>query len=154
MGIFDFIKNAGRDVDGDTASAIQQDLEKALPGQIENLGVNVDGSTAVLKGRAVSRIARENAILRAGNVKGIEKVDDDGLTAPAPQPTAQAAGASPSDPEPTFYTVQEGDSLSKIAESEYGDANKWEQLFEANKQVIEDPDLIYPGQKIRVPELG
>ena len=49
------------------------------------------------------------------------------------------------------YTVQKGDSLSKIAKHEYGDANKWRKIFEANKDIIKDPDLIYPGQELKIP---
>jgi nucleoid-associated protein YgaU len=49
------------------------------------------------------------------------------------------------------YTVVKGDSLSKIAKREYGDANQWKRIFEANKDVIKDPDLIHPGQSLRIP---
>ena len=58
------------------------------------------------------------------------------------------------EPEATFYTVQSGDSLSKIAKEYYGDAMKYPEIFEANREVIKDPDLIYPGQKIRIPKLS
>ena len=44
-----------------------------------------------------------------------------------------------------------GDSLSKIAKQFYGDANRWQRIFEANKDKIKDPDLIYPGQVIKIP---
>ena len=47
--------------------------------------------------------------------------------------------------------IQRGDTLSHIAKRYYGSANKWPRLFEANREVIEDPDKIFPGQKIRVP---
>ena len=50
------------------------------------------------------------------------------------------------------YTVVKGDSLSKIAKREYGDANKWRKIFEANKDVIDDPDLIEVGQDLIIPE--
>jgi nucleoid-associated protein YgaU len=50
------------------------------------------------------------------------------------------------------YTVVKGDSLSKIAKREYGDANKWHKIFEANKDVIDDPDLIEVGQDLIIPE--
>ena len=46
----------------------------------------------------------------------------------------------------------EGDSLSKIAKHHYGDANKWRTIYEANRDLIKDPDLIYPGQSFRIPE--
>jgi|ERR1700730_13351735 nucleoid-associated protein YgaU len=51
------------------------------------------------------------------------------------------------------YTVVKGDSLSKIAKREYGDANKWRTIYEANRDLIKDPDLIYPGQSLRMPEV-
>jgi nucleoid-associated protein YgaU len=66
-------------------------------------------------------------------------------TAPAaPQPTGTIGSGK-------TYVVVEGDSLSKIARREYGDANKWRMIYEANKDLINDPDLIFPGQKLNVP---
>ena len=50
------------------------------------------------------------------------------------------------------YVVVSGDSLSKIAKREYGDAQKWPKIYEANRSIIKDPDLIYPGQELRIPE--
>ncbi len=49
------------------------------------------------------------------------------------------------------YTVQKGDSLSKIAKQHLGDANAWKSIFEANRDVLEDPDKIFPGQTLRLP---
>jgi nucleoid-associated protein YgaU len=49
------------------------------------------------------------------------------------------------------YVVVKGDSLSKIAKREYGDASKWRAIHEANKDLIKDPDLIYPGQELKIP---
>jgi nucleoid-associated protein YgaU len=51
------------------------------------------------------------------------------------------------------YTVQKGDSLSKIAKRQYGDGSKWKALFEANRDIIKNPDLIYPGQVLKLPQL-
>jgi len=66
-------------------------------------------------------------------------------TAPAaPQPTATTGAGR-------TYVVVRGDSLSKIAQREYGDANKWRTIYEANKDIIKDPDLIYPGQQLKIP---
>ena len=50
-----------------------------------------------------------------------------------------------------IYEVVAGDSLSKIAKREYGDANKWERIYEANRDVLKNPDKIYPGQVLRIP---
>jgi nucleoid-associated protein YgaU len=49
------------------------------------------------------------------------------------------------------YIVVKGDSLSKIAKEQYGDASKWRKIYEANRDLIKDPDLIYPGQSLRIP---
>ena len=48
------------------------------------------------------------------------------------------------------YTVVRGDSLSKIAKRFYGDATKWPRIHEANRDLIKNPDLIYPGQELRL----
>ena len=49
------------------------------------------------------------------------------------------------------YEVKSGDNLSKIAQAEYGNANEWKRIFEANKDILSDPNKIYPGQKLRIP---
>ena len=69
-------------------------------------------------------------------------------TAAPPAPTDRVAGSGAG----RTYTVVKGDSLSKIAKREYGDANKWRTIYEANRDLIKDPDLIYPGQLLSVPE--
>ena len=52
------------------------------------------------------------------------------------------------------YTVQKGDSLSKIAQHQYGDGKRWKAIFEANRDQITNPDLIHPGQVLKIPSLG
>ena len=64
--------------------------------------------------------------------------------------SSTAPNAPFSDVERT-YVVEKGDSLSRIAQREYGDANKWHEIYKANSDVIKNPDLIYPGQKLRLP---
>jgi nucleoid-associated protein YgaU len=49
------------------------------------------------------------------------------------------------------YEVQPGDSLSRIAKREYGNANEWRRIYDANKDILKDPDKIFPGQKLRIP---
>ena len=68
-------------------------------------------------------------------------------SAPAPE----SAPAAPAAATVRTYVVVSGDSLSKIAKREYGDANAWRRIFEANSDTIKDPDLIHPGQKLRLP---
>ena len=52
-----------------------------------------------------------------------------------------------------IYEVVSGDSLSKIAKREYDNANEWKRIFEANRDILKDPDKIYPGQKLKIPPL-
>ena len=143
MGFFDFLKNIGKNVDeGKEADQIREHLESAFGDSIEGLNVAYDDGTITLSGQADSFATKQKAVLMAGNVKNVDKVNDM-LTVRVDEP----------EPEPRFYTIKSGDSLSKIAKEIYGDYKKWEDLFAANKEVIENPDLIYPGQTIRIPEL-
>ncbi|HVS04510.1 MAG TPA: LysM peptidoglycan-binding domain-containing protein [Thermoanaerobaculia bacterium] len=67
-----------------------------------------------------------------------------GAAVPASQGAPSAGGQT--------YTVQGGDSLSKIAQRVLGDGNRWREIYEANREVIGDnPDLIKPGQQLRMP---
>jgi nucleoid-associated protein YgaU len=63
-------------------------------------------------------------------------------------------GSSSTAPAPSgrSYTVVKGDSLSKIAKHLYGDAQKWRKIYEANRDQIKNPDLIYPGQTFTIPD--
>ncbi len=58
--------------------------------------------------------------------------------------TAPAAG-------PRTVTVKAGESLSKIAKRELGDGTKWHAIFDANRDKINDPDLIHPGDVLTIP---
>jgi nucleoid-associated protein YgaU len=49
------------------------------------------------------------------------------------------------------YTVQKGDTLSKISKQFYGDANNYKKIFDANRDQLKDPDKIQPGQVLRIP---
>jgi nucleoid-associated protein YgaU len=91
--------------------------------------------------------------------KGKEKP----VSTPQPQtrtqsPTSPSTGTSPGTgatrpgaPTIRDYTIQSGDSLSKIARHFYGNPNDWQKIYEANKDKIKDPNMIYPGQKIIIP---
>ena len=150
MGLFDFVSNIGKSIfgkDEDEAAAIQKHISELLGDKIENLTVAFDDGVVSLGGQVDSQATKEKSVLLAGNVKGVEKVNDDHLAVKAIQPEAKEP-----EPEFTFYTIVSGDSLSKIAKKYYGSANEWQTLFEANREVIQNPDLIYPGQVIRVPK--
>jgi nucleoid-associated protein YgaU len=73
--------------------------------------------------------------------------------APLPQASAPAADAAPAGTSEQMQThvVASGESLSKIAKRYYGDANKWQRIFDANRDQITNPDLIHPGQQLKIP---
>jgi nucleoid-associated protein YgaU len=69
----------------------------------------------------------------------------------APAAAAAAAVGAASTPAARTYTVQAGDTLSKISKQFYGDANKYMKIFEANKDKLADPDKIKAGMDLLIP---
>ena len=63
-----------------------------------------------------------------------------------------AAAASSVDDGTQYYVIKSGDTLSAIAKQFYGDANQYPKIFDSNREVIKDANLIFPGQKIRIPK--
>jgi nucleoid-associated protein YgaU len=122
------------------AAALVQVVEK-MGFKVTDFGVRVDDGKVTLTGKAGSQADREKIVLLVGNHEGIGSVDDN-MT------------VEKQEPEATYYEVQKGDTLSKIAKQHYGDANKYPQIFEANKPMLKDPDEIYPGQRLRIPAVG
>jgi nucleoid-associated protein YgaU len=70
--------------------------------------------------------------------------------APAARPAA-APAAAPASGGGRSYTVKAGDTLSLIAKALTGDLNNWKAIYEANKDTIKDPNVIRPGQVLRIP---
>ncbi len=167
MGIFSFAKDIGdkifnRDDKKSSAPAAAPTATPAAPApsepsaqeianlllkriqdqnvSITGLSVNYNGDTdtVTLKGQAATQADRERARLAVGNVQYVATVVDD------------IEVASP-EPESRFYTVQSGDTLSKIAKEMYGNANDYNKIFEANRPMLSDPNKIYVGQVLRIP---
>jgi len=151
MGIFDFVKGAGKKVEDDEA-AFDEQLEERRKGnnlmrhvmglglEVEKLRVDYDDGVAVVTGEAKDQGTREKVILAVGNTAGVAQVDDQ-MTVAEEEAVA------------TMYTVQSGDTLGAIAKEFYGNAGKYPVIFEANKPLLEDPNKIYPGQVLRIPSL-
>ncbi len=142
MGLFDFARDIGKKLFGSEDEApekIKTHIEADNPG-ISNLQVMVQNGVATITGQAESAEAMEKAVLMAGNLKGISEVNAADLIAPP--------AATPVE----YYEIQSGDSLSAIAKKYYGKGSEYPRIFEANREVIKDPDLIFPGQKIRIPK--
>jgi LysM repeat protein len=160
MGLFDFLKAGGsKKSENEAATAAElQKLVEAMDLGIRQLHVAFTGGTATIRGVAPNQKSLELARLVVGNHEGVDKVNDDGLSV-APQPTAPAGAAgtavqtAAAQAPGRMYTVKSGDTLSKIAKAELGDAAKYPQLFEANRPMLKDPNKIYPGQVLRVPPM-
>ncbi|MEW7974362.1 MAG: peptidoglycan-binding protein LysM [Candidatus Thiodiazotropha endolucinida] len=141
MGLFDFAADLGKKLfgkDDDPAEKIKQQIEADNPG-VKDLDVSFEDGKVVLSGNAESAEALEKTVLIAGNVKGVSEVTADAVTAPQQQAKVE------------YYTIESGDTLSAIAKRFLGNASDYPKIFEANREVIKDPNLIYPGQKIRIP---
>ncbi|MEL6942705.1 MAG: peptidoglycan-binding protein LysM [Bacteroidota bacterium] len=164
MGLFSFLKNAGsklfskneKDREGTTTDGISEEVARdqkinllksvadTIGIDVQNLEVELTGEESdvvVVYGQVETQEDKEKLILALGNVAGIAGVDDSNIT------------VEKTEPEATFYEVKKGDYLSKIAKEVYGDAMKYPVIFEANKPMLKDPDLIYPGQMLRIPPL-
>ncbi len=141
MGLFDFAKNIGNKIFGSEKEApekLKKHIEEDNPG-IEALEINVEDGVATISGKVDSPAALEKVVLMTGNAMGIETVNVDAVE--APEQTEEVL----------YYEIVKGDSLWKIAKNIYGDGNEYKKIFEENREVIKDPDLIFPGQKIRLP---
>lgn len=164
MGLFSFLKKAGsklfskneKDREGTTTDGISEEVARdqkinLLKSVADTIGIDVqnleidligeESDIVVVHGQVKTQEDKEKLIVALGNVAGIAGVHDDNILVETPEPEA------------TFYEVQKGDYLSKIAKKVYGDAMKYPVIFEANKPMLKDPDLIYPGQVLRIPPL-
>ena len=141
MGLFDFVKDIGKKLfshDAEAAEKIKQHIQEADPG-IKGLEVAYNNGVVSISGQAASPEAMEKAVLMAGNVMGVSEVKVDGLQSPPIQVKVE------------YYIIKKGDTLSAIAKQFLGNANDYPKIFEANREVIRDPNLIFVGQKIRIP---
>ena len=164
MGLIDFVKNVGKKIlshddepapgaGGPTpeelanlqnrkkATALVQ-LVQASGIAVEGLNIAVDGDKVTVQGKVKTQEDKEKLVLLCGNHADFARVDDSHIQVTQPAPEA------------TYYEVKSGDTLSKIAQQHYGNANKYPVIFEANKPMLKDPDHIYPGQKLRIPAQG
>ena len=144
MGLVDFVLNAGEKLFGGggptpeekAATLLYTILQYRL--EIDNLKIEVKGNVAIVSGTTPSQMMREKVVLAVGNTEGISRVHDR-IDVVKPEPEAR------------YYTVMKGDTLSKISKQYYRDAMKYPVIFEANKPMLKETDLIYPGHVLRIP---
>ncbi|AHG65375.1 peptidoglycan-binding protein LysM [Advenella mimigardefordensis] len=144
MGILSFIKEVGEKVFGgsEAQAATPEDLKKELAKHglnADGLDIAVDGDKVTVKGNAASTADAEKIAIAIGNTQGVASVDNQ-------------LSAATTEEESNFYTVKSGDTLSKISKDQYGDANQYQKIFEANRPMLSHPDKIYPGQVLRIPK--
>lgn len=151
MGLLSFIKGVGEKIFKKEEAAPTPEAEplrasallahvKALGLPYNSLTVKTSSGTVTLEGEVTAQQDSEKIALAVGNVEGVEAVDNN-LVVATPAPVA------------TYHTVVKGDTLSKIAQTVYGDMMKYPIIFEANKPMLTHPDKIYPGQVLRIPAL-
>jgi nucleoid-associated protein YgaU len=161
MGLFSFIKEAGKKIfgshDEETAKGVQPDViaanqKAAVKAYIDKVGLDIknfdftlDGAGKLtLMGECATKADYEKVALTAGNIAGVAEVDNN-MTITAVDTLNNA--------DSTYHTVEKGDTLWKIAEKNYHDGSKYPLIFEANVPMIKDADEIYPGQVLRIPAL-
>ncbi len=152
MGLFDFLKGRNKannptppkpDVNTQMDEMIRSQKIMVIKNTIASLGVNVQNlnvdyydNTASVVGLVKSEDDK-NAIINALNgIDGVFNVDDR-IEVEAPQFD--------------IYVVRKGDSLSRIAKQYYGDAMRYKEIFEANRDILDDPNKIFPGQELKIP---
>lgn len=173
MGLFDFIKELGhKDKDADDAK-MQQELTSLVNKagiSVQNFQLKFDKGLATLSGVTNSQKDLELVRLIVGNHRAVQKVNDDGLHVAAYAPgqsvpqkplvlapnqpsaaTSAPAASAATEAPAMMVTVKKGDTLSKIAKDYLGNANLYQQIFEANRPMLKDPDEIFPGQVLRIP---
>jgi nucleoid-associated protein YgaU len=162
MSIISFIKEAGEKLFGQKevpatapdAAALQAQADQANQTastaiasyiatqnlKVDGLQVKYDGATGSVSvsGEAADQATKEKVVLCCGNVHGVSQVED-GMTVKEPADESR------------YYTVVRGDTLSAISKTQYGNANQYMKIFEANKPMLSNPDKIYPGQVLRIP---
>ena len=138
MGLFDFVKEMGEKLD--TQMDLAGEVNKSGI-EVQDMIVDLNDGVAKISGTVNSKADKEKVILLLGNIAGVEKVDD----------SLEITG---SDKDSKFYTVKSGDTLGKISKEFYGNAMKYMRIFEANKPMLKDPNKIYPGQVLRIPDFG
>ncbi len=150
MPLFSFIKDAGERLFGGKETN-EEKAEKVLKHEekygfdLSDVKFSVDGDAVTVSGKAKNFDEKQRILATAGNVEGIKEVNDELLL-------KEPLKVQIPDVKKTFYTVKPGDSLSKIAKEVYGDPNKYHHIFEANKPMLSDPDKIYPGQNLYIPQ--
>lgn len=151
MGLGSFFKNVGSKIfgGGETPEEQAQKVKDHVAKygfDVSELHFSVEKDKVTISGNAKDWEQKNKIYVAAGNVEGIDGVTDNMTVR-----VVEAAAAVETPVETKYYTVESGDSLSKIAKEIYGNSNDYNKIFEANKPMLTDPDKIYPGQVLVLP---
>ncbi|MDU9003725.1 peptidoglycan-binding protein LysM [Sedimentitalea todarodis] len=138
MGLWSFVKDSGKSLFGGDDAPDAEVLKNEVTDlglDTSGLDISVEGDAVKVVGEGVDQETREKIVLAVGNVSGVASVQDDGDGS-----------------DTVFHTVERGDTLSAIAKKTLGSANRYTEIFEANKPMLSHPDKIYPGQVLRIPQ--
>jgi len=162
MGLFDSIKSTF------AKGAPATDVTKAPSQVLREAGLDPGGlkfrfanQSITVSGTLAQESDRQKILDVLATLPGIESVQDEMavVAEPAPQaaaptePTATSAAGEPATDGGRSYTVASGDTLWRISELMYGSGSHYMKIFEANTDLLKDPDHIFPGQKLRIPDL-
>ncbi|WP_064116995.1 peptidoglycan-binding protein LysM [Pseudomonas fluorescens] len=146
MSLLSFVKEAGEKLldlltpgNANASEQLKEHISKVGLGN-PNVQATVDGDKVTVTGEVASQEEKEKILLAVGNIAGVGSVDD--------QITVTGGVAK----EAKYVEVEKGDTLSAISKRVYGDANQYNKIFEANQPLLKDPNKIYVGQKLRIPE--
>lgn len=166
MGLFDSIKNAfgGKPEADVTVSPSQMLREAGIDPSGLQMSFGSDG-TVTVSGHIAEETDRQKIVDTLTSAPGITRVEDRMSLAPAEpvEATPEAAvdeEAADEETQPAIlaeggktYTVESGDTLWRISEKIYGNGSNYMKIFEANTDLLEHPDRIFPGQELKIPDL-
>lgn len=147
MGLFDRFTKSFEDKVNDAINHVN-----GMGLGVRELDAKVDGKFVTLTGRAPSMEVKArvmdafNQLIKTDNTLNSIRVEEPAKPAPAP------AQAAPPPAQERIHEVVSGDTLGALAKKYYGSAGKYMKIFEANRDILDNPDLIKVGQKLRIPE--
>ncbi len=153
MGLFGFFGNSLKD----KARKALDRVRDAVRG-VTDLDATVEGTTITLSGTAESMEAKTRAMdvfcqhVGDANVINTIRVKEEARPAASAPPVTEAPREAPEVTEVRIHVVVAGDTLGAIAQKYYGKASAYMKIFEANRDILDNPDLIKVGQKLRIPE--
>ena len=123
--------------------------------QVRVQNINMEGNQLLIRATAPSGEAKNKVWdqIKLIDASYSDLICDISVSESQPAPATMTAGAATSGGQgQRHYTVKAGDTLSKISRQFYGDANQYTKIFNANRNILRDPNTLSPGQELLIPE--